>query len=146
VADAEMSQSAIASAYFSRLDGGDPTLMDLFDDDLLLYFPKFGVARGKEAFGAFAAGIMPTLSAVQHFIDPDAFAIAGDRVVVEGTTRGAMANGAQWAGGETPGGRFCNVFEIRDGRIARLFIYLDPDYAGADTERFLWPERAAGPW
>ena len=146
MADAEMSQSAVASAYFSRLDGGDPTLMDLFDDDLLLYFPKFGVARGKDAFGAFAAGIMPTLSAVQHFIDPDTFVIAGDRVVVEGTTRGATANGAQWAGGETPGGRFCNVFEIRGGRIARLFIYLDPDYAGADTERFLWPERAAGPW
>lgn len=146
MAHAGMSQSAVVSAYFNRLDRGDPTLMDLFADDLQLWFPKFGIGIGKEAFGAFAAGILPTLGSIEHFVDPDAFIIAGDRVVVEGTTRGEMKNGVQWAGGETPGGRFCNVFEIRDGLIARLFIYLDPDYAGADSDRFLWPERGAGPW
>jgi hypothetical protein len=30
------------------------------------------------------------------------------------------------------------VFEIRDGKIQRCFIYLDPDYAGQDTERYPW--------
>jgi len=30
--------------------------------------------------------------------------------------------------GKTPGGRFCNVFKFRDGRISSLHIYLDPDY------------------
>ena len=43
-----------------------------------------------------------------------------------------------WAGGETPGGRFCNVFHFRDGKIDRIYVYLDPDYGGEDRDRFLW--------
>ena len=35
-------------------------------------------------------------------------------------------------------GRWCDVFEIRDGLIQRCFIYLDPDYAGRDTGRYPW--------
>ena len=35
-------------------------------------------------------------------------------------------------------GRWCDVFEIRDFKIQRCFIYLDPDYAGVDTERYPW--------
>ena len=30
------------------------------------------------------------------------------------------------------------VFEIRDWKIVRCFIYLDPDYAGKDPERYSW--------
>jgi hypothetical protein len=30
------------------------------------------------------------------------------------------------------------VSEIRDGKIQRCFIYLDPDYAGQDTGRYPW--------
>ena len=47
-------------------------------------------------------------------------------------------SGTSWAGGVTPGGRFCNVFEFRDGRIARLHVYLVPDYVGEDEPRFRW--------
>src|SRR5215470_6729671 len=39
---------------------------------------------------------------------------------------------------KTPGGRFCNVFKFRDGRISSLHIYLDPDYTGEDEARFRW--------
>jgi hypothetical protein len=35
--------------------------------------------------------------------------------------------------------RKCDVFEIRDRKIQRCFIYLDPDYAGQDTDRDPWP-------
>jgi hypothetical protein len=30
------------------------------------------------------------------------------------------------------------VFEVRDFLIQRCFIYLDPDYAGKDTDRYPW--------
>jgi hypothetical protein len=46
--------------------------------------------------------------------------------------------GRTWKGGETPGGRFCNVFEFRGERIARVNVYLDPDYLGEDEARFRW--------
>jgi hypothetical protein len=35
-------------------------------------------------------------------------------------------------------GRWCDVFEIRDWKIQRVFIYLAPDYAGKDTARYPW--------
>jgi len=38
----------------------------------------------------------------------------------------------------TPAGRFFNAFGFKDGKIARLRIYLDPDYGGDDKGRFLW--------
>ncbi len=28
--------------------------------------------------------------------------------------------------------------QIRDWKIQRCFIYLDPDYAGKDTQRYPW--------
>ena len=40
--------------------------------------------------------------------------------------------------GKTPGGRFCNVFEFRDNLIARVHVYLDPDYVSEDEPRFRW--------
>ena len=39
--------------------------------------------------------------------------------------------------------RWCDVFEIRDFKIQRCFIYLDPDYAGADTARYPWLKEAS---
>ena len=42
---------------------------------------------------------------------------------------------------EWAAGRWCDVFEIRDWKIQRCFIYLDPDYAGKDTARYPWIER-----
>jgi hypothetical protein len=60
-----------------------------------------------------------------------------ETVVVEGTSRGRLS-GKTWAGGETPGGRFCNVFKFRGDRISSLHVYLDPDYTGEDIPRFRW--------
>ena len=50
----------------------------------------------------------------------------------------------EWRAGVTHAGRWCDVFEVRDYLIQRCFIYLDPDYAGKDTERYPWlAERTA---
>jgi ketosteroid isomerase-like protein len=61
----------------------------------------------------------------------------GTYLVVGGTSQGRMS-GKSWAGGKTPGGRFCNVLKFRDGRISKLHIYLDPDYTAEDEARFRW--------
>ena len=52
-------------------------------------------------------------------------------------SQGKMS-GKSWEGGKTPGGRFCNVFKFRDGRISSLHVYLDADYTGEDEARFRW--------
>jgi hypothetical protein len=70
------------------------------------------------------------------------YIIDEDFVVAEGMTYGELADGTTWRGGVGLGGRFCNVFEIRDGKIQRLHIYLDPDYGDADTARYPWLAKA----
>jgi hypothetical protein len=77
------------------------------------------------------------LEYIRHDYDTLNFMPSGNFVAVEGTSKGRLA-GKSWAGGDTPGGRFSNVFKFRGGRISSVHIYLDPDYTGEDEARFRW--------
>ena len=123
--------------YFKLADQGRPEVLDLFHEDVELYFPKFGFGVGRQAFLEFVKGFEGTLEFIRHDYDRLTFISAGDHVVVEGTSHGKMS-GHTWVGGETSGGRFCNVFTFRNDRIASIHIYLDPDYTGEDAPRFRW--------
>ncbi|WP_375002500.1 nuclear transport factor 2 family protein [Aeromicrobium sp. CTD01-1L150] len=137
-------RKTIALEYLKRLDRGED-FFDLFDDHAQLYFPKWGLANGideiKAAFGAVAG----LLSAITHDYAYLNYIHAGDTVVVEGTSSGRTADGSEWRAGVTHAGRWCDVFEIRDGKIQRLFVYLDPDYADADTARYPWLSQEVAP-
>lgn len=127
----------IVREYFARVDQGRADTMDLFTDDFEFFFPKFGVGRGKDAFGSLIAGLLSTLSRIVH--PADSMTIFGsDVVVAEGLTNGETKDGTTWQGGQTPGGRFCSVFEFSGDLISRMFVYVDPDYGGHDEARFLW--------
>jgi ketosteroid isomerase-like protein len=132
---------ATVKEYFVRGDAGRADTTDLFTDDVQIYFPKFGIAQGKAAFGELATGLIGSVSAFAHDLSTFSYIVSGDSVVVEGTTFGVGAGGRKWRGGETPGGRFASVFKFRDGLIARMHIYLDPDYVSQDTDRFLWGDK-----
>jgi ketosteroid isomerase-like protein len=130
-------RKSVALEYFKRLDrGGD--LFELFAEDARVYFPKWGVAEGKGEIEKLFGDVGSTLSSIEHHYEYFNYMIVDDTVVVEGTSHGATTGGVEWWGGVTHAGRFCDVFEIRDGKIIRLFIYLDPDYAGTDTDRYPW--------
>ena len=101
-------------------------------------FPHFDrETLGRNSFLEIVKGFEGTLESIQHDYDRLTFIPSADYLVVEGTSQGRMS-GKSWAGGKTPGGRFCNVFKFRDGRISSLHIYLDPDYTGEDEARFRW--------
>jgi ketosteroid isomerase-like protein len=127
----------VVKEYFRRSDARGADVFDLLDDDLEFYFPKHGVGRGKRAFARFGAVLGGAMD-VYHDQDTLRIIESADQIVVEGTSYGQDVSGRSWRGGETPGGRFCGVFEVRDGRISRLFIYADPDYPSRDAEGFLW--------
>ena len=133
----------IVREYFVRADQGRPDVIELFSADVEIYFPKFGFGSGRQSFLELVKGVDGILEQIQHDCDGFNFIPSGDYLVVEGTSHGKMA-GKVWAGGKTPGGRFCNVFKFRDGRIASLHIYLDPDYTGEDDLRFRWGKNR--PW
>ena len=124
--------------YFKRLDGGGDFL-ELFDDDAEVFYPKWGVASGVDEIGELFGDVGSTVTSMSHDYEYFNYIVNGDTVVVEGTSTGETADGVAWRPDGTPGGgRWCDVFEVRGGAIQRLFIYLDPDYAGADVERYPW--------
>jgi len=136
---------ASAKAYFDEVDSGQLPL-ELFTSDFEFYFPKFGVGRGPDEFREFAGGFWAAGYKARHHRSQLKFTASGRQVAVEGTTEGSDSDGRTWNGGETPGGRFCSVFEFtRDGLIERMHIYLDPDYTSLDKDRFHW-QRTQSHW
>jgi ketosteroid isomerase-like protein len=119
--------------YFRKVDGRDPSLSDLFTDDVEFFFPKFGSARGKPALTRFGEGLQRHLRNLEHDIAGLKFTAAGDRIAVEGRERGVTRDGISWPDGVTSEGRFCNLFEFDGDLISGLSIYVDPDFTGADT-------------
>ncbi|MFP5479218.1 MAG: nuclear transport factor 2 family protein [Alphaproteobacteria bacterium] len=143
---AEAARKAVAESYLKSLDAGgvSPTtglgLFDHFTDDAEVFFPKWGIARGKEEVIRMFTDVGGTLKAIKHHYDHFTWHMTGtDSFAVEGTSEGEHRDGPWVAGQPAWGaGRFCDCFTLRDGKIARLFIYLDPDYAGKDTARYGW--------
>lgn len=136
---------SVVIEYLKAFDNGGVTstggsILDLFADDAQVYFPKWGLATGKDQIGQMFGDIGGTLkSIVHHYSDFTWIFSGGDMLVCEGTSHGEHNDGPwradvpQWAAG-----RWCDVFEIRDWKIQRCFIYLDPDYAGKDVARYPW--------
>jgi hypothetical protein len=127
----------IALEYLKRLDRGE-AFFDLLDDTAQVYFPKWGLANGRREYEQLFKDLGSILKAIKHDYAYFNYVQQGDLVVVEGTSAGTTAADVDWRAGVTHAGRWCDVFEIRDFKIQRAFIYLDPDYAGADTARYPW--------
>jgi len=136
-------RKSVALEYLKAFDKAGVTssggsILDLFADDAQVYFPKWGVATGKEQIGRMFGDVGATIRSILHDYATFNFVMTGtDVFAVEGTSAGEHRDGP-WRAGVSHAGRWCDVFQIRDYLIQRCFIYLDPDYAGKDTERYPW--------
>ena len=138
-------RKSVALEYLKAFDNGGVTsdgssILDLFADDAQVYFPKWGLANGKPQIEKLFGDVGGTLKSIVHHYAQFNWVFSGaDVLVCEGTSHGEHRDG-RWRAGtpEWGAGRWCDVFEIRDCKIQRCFIYLDPDYAGRDTERYSW--------
>lgn len=124
--------------YFRKGDAGDITIVDMFTDDVELYFPKFGTRTGKRAIADFVQGLMRHLQSIQHYPDRYTYIASADFLVVEGWESGLSKDGIIWPVPGRSEGRFCNVFRFRDNLISHIHIYVDPDFLGQDEDRFFW--------
>lgn len=139
-------RKAIAESYLKSLDKGgiSPTtglgLFDHFNADAEVYFPKWGVAKGIEEIKKLFGDVGSTLKAITHHYDTFNWYMTGDdQFAVEGTSNGLHRDGPWDAGKPAWGsGRWCDTFQLRNNKIQRLYIYLDPDYAGLDHKRYEW--------
>ncbi|MFM0658050.1 nuclear transport factor 2 family protein [Paraburkholderia sediminicola] len=130
-------RKAVALEYFKRMDRGEE-ILSLFDEHAQVYFPKWGIARGLDEISQLFDSLLGILAGISHDVTYANVVQQGDMVVVEATSHGQLKSGESWRAGVSHAGRWCDVFEIRDFRIQRCHIYLDPDYAGADTARYPW--------
>jgi hypothetical protein len=138
-------RKSVALEYLKAFDLGGTTstggsILDLFADDAQVYFPKWGLADGKAQIAKLFGDVGGTIKSIKHdYAGFNWVFSGGDTVVAEGTSYGEHQDGP-WRAGvpEWAAGRWCDVFEIRDFKIQRVFIYLDPDYAGQDTARYPW--------
>ena len=138
-------RKSVALEYLKAFDNGGATstgesILDLFADDAQVYFPKWGLANGKEEIGQLFTEVGATIVSIRHHYAQLNWIFSGSDVIVcEGTSHGEHRDGP-WRAGvpEWQAGRWCDVFEVRDWKIQRCFIYLDPDYGGKDSERYPW--------
>ncbi|MEX3941861.1 hypothetical protein AB4Y44_20330 [Paraburkholderia sp. BR10937] len=138
------SQKAAIQRYYERTDAGEFPA-ELFTADFEFYVPKFGVGRGVEEFGQMASAA--SVKQFKHAIAEMLIIENGRNVAVEGTTEGVTGTGVEWRGGSTPGGRFASIFQFdAAGLIERMYIYLDPDFAGDHTDGFRWNRGIAQAW
>ncbi len=134
-------RKSVALEYLKRIDRRE-NVLDLFADDTQFYYPKWGVANGKAELEKFFSDLtIKPRAPHRHDYAYFNYIIQGDLVVVEGTLSDLTPDGKEGHTGATYDGRFCDIFDIRDFKIQRLFVYLDPDYAGADTARYPWLNR-----
>jgi hypothetical protein len=136
-------RKSLALEYLKAFDNAGTTstggsILDLFTDDAQVYFPKWGVATGKAQIGQMFGDVGATIKSILHDYDDFNWVMTGsDTFAVEGTSAGQHRDGP-WTAGVSHAGRWCDIFEVRDFLIQRCFIYLDPDYAGRDTDRYPW--------
>ncbi len=141
-------RKSVALEYLKAYDNGGVTstggsILDLFAHDAQVYFPKWGLANGKEQIGTLFGEVGSRGKSIRHDYAGFNWIFTGtDLFACEGTSHGEHADGP-WRAGvpEWGAGRWCDVFEVRDWLIQRCFIYLDPDYAGKDTARYPWLAR-----
>ena len=104
-----------------------------------MYFPKWGLANGKDEIGKCFGDVGGTLKGITHHFSHFNWIFSGsDTIVAEGTSHGEHQDGPWRAGSPSPAPAL--VRRVRDSRPVdpTLFIYLDPDYAGKDTARYPW--------
>jgi ketosteroid isomerase-like protein len=137
-------RKSVAIEYLKSLDRGHTSdgrpFLELFAEDAQVYFPKWGIATGRDEIGRMFGDIGGTLKSIRHHYSDFNYLMTGtDTFAVEGTSQGEHRDGPWQADQPAWGaGRWCDVFEVRDFLIQRVFIYLDPDYAGRDTDRYPW--------
>src|SRR5215204_5638511 len=133
----------VALEYLKAFDNKGVTssgasILDLFADDAQVFFPKWGLATGKQQIGQLFTDFGGNIRHILHDYATFNWIMTGsDLFAVEGTSAGEHAEGT-WRAGVSHAGRWCDVFEVRDFLIQRCFIYLDPDYGGRDTGRYAW--------
>jgi hypothetical protein len=60
---------AVARQYFERADQGRSVVLELLHEDAEIYFPKFGIASGRDSLFEMVSGFQGSLESIRHDYD-----------------------------------------------------------------------------
>src|SRR2546422_1559493 len=120
-------RKSVALEYLKAFDAGGTTstggsILDLFADDAQVYFPKWGLAEGKDQIGRMFGDVGARYKAIKHnYADFNWIMTGSDLFACEGTSYGEHVDG-EWRGRRAPaapgrgGGAGGGAFVPRRGR------------------------------
>jgi hypothetical protein len=97
-------RKSVAIEYLKAFDRGGVTsdggsILDLFADDAQVYFPKWGVATGKDEIGRLFGDVGGTLNSIVHLFSHFNWVFSGSvTLVCLGTSHGEHRDGPWRAG------------------------------------------------
>ena len=97
-------RKSVAIEYLKAFDNGGTTstggsILDLFADDAQVYFPKWGLANGKENIGKLFGDVGATLKGITHHFSHFNWIFGGSDTIVAaapGAGEGEGANTRAW--------------------------------------------------
>src|SRR5918992_2493385 len=120
-------RKSVALEYLKAFDNGGVTstggsILDLFADDAQVYFPKWGLAEGKERIGQMFGDVGAGYKSIKHnYADFNWVMTGTDLFACEGTSFGEHVDGEWRAGGGPParggGGGGGRGGLVRPGRV-----------------------------
>src|SRR5439155_5876698 len=102
-------RKSVALEYLKAFDNGGVTstgggILDLFADDAQVYFPKWGLAEGKEQIGKMFGDVGARYKAIKHnYADFNWIMTGSDLFACEGTSYGEHVDGEWRRCGGRPG-------------------------------------------
>src|SRR4051812_50088182 len=119
---------SVVIEYFKRFDrGGD--VLALFADDADVYFPKWGVARGKDEIARCFGDVGQLFTSILHHPEYLKLLVQDDVVVAEGITSGVSADGVSWRGGGAAARRGGGRVVGRGVHIPRPLLFPVPPHS-----------------
>ena len=137
-------RKSVALEYLKAFDNGGQTsdgssILDLFADDAQVYFPKWGLATGKEQIGTLFADVGGTLESILHHYSLQLGLLGRRRHRLRGDERG-QAPRRSVAGGAARMGCRALVRRVRGPRLE------DPPLLHLSRSRLRRSRRRALPW
>ena len=101
-----------------RVTSSGGSILDLFADDAQVYFPKWGLANGKDEIGRMFGDVGGTIRAIVHHYSHFNWILSGsDTFACEGTSHGEHQDGP-WRAGVPEWGAGPVVRRVRGARLA----------------------------
>ena len=125
-------RKSVAIEYLKAFDNGGVTssggsILDLFAPDAQVYFPKWGLATGREQIGKLFADVGGTIKSIaHHYSHFNWICSGGDLLVCEGTSHGEHTDvhgkRASRNGAPADGATFSRSATVSSGVASSIWI------------------------